>query len=438
VSKTKTTSKRRSFLEYMDYTGVSFGTPFESIILNDRMYLDEVSTVTYGDNIPNYRDVIARGDNATTSLSGSYTKLLSYKEGKIVCEYKAHWPGTSFVNLGHVYGFGTIGPFSLVISESVPTSTSTANNRALARWNAKAAGVNRQFQGGVFFAELHKTLHGIAHPAEALFQGIERYSNAATKLRRSFVKNRAAYNSLTASRRRSVSKAFSTAASGLWLEQSFHWLPLYYDIQGAINALAATWDSWPSVSVKVSAFDEQSHVRLQSSHLSGIASWITCVDTVSGVSVRLYGKVRVRPRLPWRPDMAALGFDFASFVPTLWELVPYSWAVDYFTNIGDIIYGCSQGGTDVAWTSRSQKRLVKKSFTSTGDASYKAVASPPFVLDYSYISSLPSEVVIEKAIFDRTPQIDTYIPSLDWRVPGLSLKWLNVGAAFLQRSMAFL
>jgi hypothetical protein len=44
----------------------------------------------------------------------------------------------------------------------------------------------------------------------------------------------------------------------------------------------------------------------------------------------------------------------------------------------------------------------------------------------------------ETANLSRASYVGSLIPDLDIKIPGLSLKWLNLGAVFLQRSLAFL
>jgi hypothetical protein len=44
-----------------------------------------------------------------------------------------------------------------------------------------------------------------------------------------------------------------------------------------------------------------------------------------------------------------LQLDLPHFLPTVWDLIPYSFVVDYFTNIGDYLSGLSLRFSDVSW-----------------------------------------------------------------------------------------
>lgn len=401
------------------------------------------STIAYGANYPDWRTRILDGNNATTNLSGTVQRVLRSKEGFMHAKLVQvpNSPNTTAFEVREDTGFGYLGMTAPLFhsNPSFPTiSLTTATNRALARYNAKVAQVNRQFQGGVFFGELAEALHGIRHPAEALFKGIEKYSTAATKLRRTYVKSKADFLALSRSRRRKVARAFSDSATGLWLENSFHWVPLMYDIQGAISAFEHTMDALPHQMVKASAYDEVQRVSTQSSWGTGriFAGTVSRTETRSA-SVKFYGIVQVGPRVSFQPDRKALGFDLRSFVPTVWELIPYSWAVDYFTNIGDILYGASYGGSDVLWTAIGTKKSARVDQIS-GLSSVQPVPTSGWHFTTLQGSMKSSEVATETAQIARATYTGPFVPGLEFRVPGLSLKWLNLGAVFLQRSLAFL
>jgi len=49
------------------------------------------------------------------------------------------------------------------------------------------------------------------------------------------------------------------------------------------------------------------------------------------------------------------GFDWQTAVLTAWEIIPYSFLVDYFINIGDILEASLFNQTNLAWVNRSWK-----------------------------------------------------------------------------------
>jgi len=52
---------------------------------------------------------------------------------------------------------------------------------------------------------------------------------------------------------------------------------------------------------------------------------------------------------PLVEDMKTFGFRPEEFVPTAWELIPYSFVVDYFTNVNDIINAWAYRSAGIEW-----------------------------------------------------------------------------------------
>lgn len=446
MSKTVVVQRRYTFPVIGNYVSAQFNGTGESPVSYSVSGVS-ISTVTRGENLPNWMRLIRLGENATTSLSGTIQRVQPLRWGKV----EAFWSYESDFNPQQWYkrygGYSGIFVLDTVLpTAAIPLSSQKAEDLALARFNERVAEVNRQFQGGVFFAELTKTLHGLRNPAEALFKGIERYSHAAKKLRKRTIakylrlKNADDFvgpidlRSLNRKQRRLASAEFRKAAAGLWLEHSFHWVPLMYDIQGAVSALKASWERLPSEFVKVSATDEQSVTGAfaTNSYGAGFIAVNVRVRDVASASVRMYGRVRVGTRVQNWPDSKALGYDIRSFVPTIWELIPYSWAVDYFTNIGDIIYGLSYGGQDVMWAARGIKRSIRRTHLGTAQIVPQVAPANHHTTAWR-TNAITSELLAEKAVISRATYTGNYVPLFEWSVPGMSLKWLNLGAAFLQR-----
>jgi hypothetical protein len=447
MSKTKTIV-RRYFLPCQGKYTVEQYNGFSEIPDSFNTAGVTTSVVTTGENLPNWMRLIRLGENATTSLSGTVQRVQPLRYGS----FSASWSYEPDVPNNTWYkrygGFSGLLANIPVLSGSNPSliSSRTAEDLALARFNSRVAEVNRQFQGGVFLAELGKTLHGLRHPAEALFKGLEGYFYAAKKLRNKTI---AKYlklkklddfvgplnlRDLSKRQRRIASKEFTKAATGLWLEKTFHWLPLMYDIQGAVSALSHTWQRLPSEFVKVSATDVQDVVGEYGSHSLAFITANIVTTQRTYASVRMYGRVRIGTRISNWPDSKALGYDIRSFVPTLWELLPYSWAVDYFTNLGDILYGLSYGGQDVVWCARGIKRSIERRHVASNDTKFQ---SPPAFHHNTMFRTdgITSEVLAEKATISRATYTGNYVPLFEWHVPGMSLKWLNLGAVWLQRSV---
>jgi hypothetical protein len=78
---------------------------------------------------------------------------------------------------------------------------------------------------------------------------------------------------------------------------------------------------------------------------------------IDQVTVRFKGHLLAQPEMtPW-DNFALFGFTPSEFVPTAWELLPYSFLVDYFTNIGDILSSSVTSTARLAWSNRTIRSL---------------------------------------------------------------------------------
>lgn len=71
-------------------------------------------------------------------------------------------------------------------------------------------------------------------------------------------------------------------------------------------------------------------------------------------------------------ELAALstlsGFSLRDWVPTLWNCIPYSFVIDYFTNVGDVVEFYSTDLSSVVGISKSVKREQTQHMVWTLDA----------------------------------------------------------------------
>jgi len=388
------------------------GTSSYSVPWND--------TITKGDNIPGWRDKLRRGENVTTQL-GVVGNTIRVKRGFLIEKRKlasppvpsdtASW--TMKGDFGLSYTFGG-NPSSL--------STGTANNRALGRFLEQIRSVNTTFQGGVFFGEIAQTIHGIRNPAQGLRKLVTSYHQAARKLR-------------SVEGFRVLRIPFEKHLAELWLEHSFHWLPLIHDINDAARTLSEFLiheESRPkSKPVRATGTSESNVVSSAAGQSNGGLQWLTHETSKGKVTVVFRGAVRVNPRNSVSMAPELLGFNPGSFLPTIWELMPYSFLIDYFTNIGDIVNGWSLWSTNLMW---SNQTVIKESIIERTASSKQAL----WKNDLSHASfsfSAPSVTCTRREI-SRSTYSGTFVPTLEFEIPGLgSKKWLNIAALAIARSV---
>jgi len=121
-------------------------------------------------------------------------------------------------------------------------------------------------------------------------------------------------------------------ASDLWLGYSFGVAPLTNDI--ASLAVALTTDRNLSAKRKKFAASYSRDYGTTSVTLSGSEAlhrtYTRHVQSKSGLETLL-------TPVQYGADTSRLGLDWSNVLPAVWEAIPYSFLVDYFTNAGDVI-----------------------------------------------------------------------------------------------------
>jgi hypothetical protein len=116
------------------------------------------------------------------------------------------------------------------------------------------------------------------------------------------------------------------------------------------------------------------------------------------------------------------GLGTRDFIPTIYELIPYSFLVDYFVNIGEILNAWSFNQADLAWHNDTNREVF--------DTSVQVI--PRVAKDENGFTTLDSHVVLQNS-FIRTVTFvrrsdPLGLPSLAFRFPGLGTKALNIAA----------
>jgi hypothetical protein len=191
---------------------------------------------------------------------------------------------------------------------------------------------------------LHERQKTFAGAVDRLTQ-LARFTRA---VRRFDVK--AASDALRVNKRPRVDK--KTQSSGLWLEYHFGWEPLVKDIGNAMETLNRDFSE---KRIKAGA---RNHERQLVITRNGVNFESSSLDIATGV--RMGGTVRIVN--PNTSLLADLGFINPASV--LWEAVPFSFVVDWFANVGQVIASYSDfAGKSVsdAYTTAFQERTWSSS-----------------------------------------------------------------------------
>jgi hypothetical protein len=288
-------------------------------------------------------------------------------------------------------------------------SSSVADNTALMRFANEIRQAQTALQGGVVLGELRETLRMIRHPAQALRTGLGDYLE--------FIRGNKA--------RRRTSKNFLADS---WLEYSFGWTPFISDIFAGAQALRQIRQRSYDHKVIKSIGTAQSMLP-QGDMGKGLEGGHTITGTVLETSeyIVIYrGAVRLPIGNRALMTRQNLGFTWSNFIPTVWELIPYSFLVDYFPNIGDVLSAWSLWDVNMGWMNKTtiDKRTRKVTMNRIASLNYNN-------LWYSIETKTltPCVSTTEVRTVNRSRYTGSLVPDFRFEIPGMSsLKWLNLAA----------
>lgn len=368
-----------------------------------------------------WRRLIAEHLSATTSIQGTRQKvnqINGYLRLKRTANPNLPPNHPSWEQFTYDW-YGALIVASLPTMRNV-TSLAKAETLAAEHFLANARRSLSSFQGGTFVAELGKAIHGIKRPAESLRQYLIKHANDAKRLLRQ------------GRRAKRTARQLNKVISDLWLERQYQWGPLANDMDAAGESLAKLRDLEEGQVVKGAGNDTFVSEPTTYSINDGNPLYVRYkVRYVEEADVRFYGEVlayhaeRPGPFLSYVGKR--LGLTLSEVLPTAWELIPFSFVADYFSNTGAMIAAYSFPTANIRWLNRAMLSTARHVVV---DPQVIKLASDPTV-QYEYLSDNPGSFNSTTGQFFRSPyEASDLLPSFRLEIPGISgwAKWLNLSA----------
>lgn len=360
-----------------------------------------------GSSNPNWRrQVYVDHTNATTNMSGEFVSL-DASPGNGRNTFKPAWEQTYSGDLA-ADRYTDPGKPTILMT--------TAHEKAVQQAYKQIRKTQVRMSGQVFLGELKEAMHMLRSPAEGLRRALkDRYLDVLQK------------------RRRRDPLGWKKAIPQTWLEGCFGWRPFLNDLQDAASAYedvrkgleSKRYEQIRAVGRARTSVSEASEDYTPVGNM-----WVRAHKVVTDDAVCVIrGQVKALTETTTMNKLKLFGLTPDEFIPTVWELLPWSFLVDYFTNIGDILEAGATDVSSLAWVAEAQ----------IGIRTMKVDVSPNIALTKSgqganfltYTGS-PSHAVWKHRSVQRGTGVDLSIPPLSFSLPTGPIQQLNMVALAAQ------
>lgn len=376
-----------------------------------------------GDRVTNWKAKIRSGGDATSNMTSDRLGSVDRTPGSSSLRYYALSNPT--VKRYDTWE-GYVSPLTNVFHLTNPFLS--VDNKALSKIYKKIREEQSLINGQAFLGELRQTIMMLKKPYASIAQLVNRHVDTLGKRKRG-LSGPSKYKK----------QAWKDIIASTWLETQFGLKPLMSDVEAIAQTIAHL------------QVNPTRRVRLQAREFSVNRQVSTEDPTIVPNSFMVYlGTTVIESRYDcqWTvglavtdtANMAAVerarqgfGFTLENFVPALWEVLPWSWLVDYFSNVGEIIEAgttCTSGVTFSCKTTRESTvgtaiRTVNEQLTAA------RCAASSHRLDSLSGGSLGTNSILRRTVV-RTKQ-PLGMPTLELSLPGSRGQWANMMAVAVSR-----
>jgi hypothetical protein len=356
-----------------------------------------------GEKMPKWKDRIKNKIAATTSYV-AYKKDATYSVGRIAA--KKHLSTNPQQRSLDVVAGCFVSPVSMPLFGA---PVGSAVSRAAGEWYSHLREAYSTFKGAVFSGEAREARKMMANRANQMIGMINPYQKRAKRIWRGKGSNRARLRSL----------------ANNWLELQYGWLPLVSDLEDLNKTLN---NPKPQYKIVTALAGHTTKTRVEAGDAAGPLKWLNCTQTDTSCVIRHKGQARLHQD-PSGGHFQDFGFHTKEFLPTAWELCPWSFLVDYFTNVSDIVNALAYARANLVWMSSS--RIEEKTVKSY---SHSPSCTLPNGYDLDYLSHQPSQTIVSsKQVFRSGDPVP--VPDLHFEVPSPK-QFVNMTALFVARKFS--
>lgn len=373
-------------------------------------YLKKTSTVTKGGGVPQWRRKIAMGKNCTTTLTGlKYSCVQTPGRAYLRLKLKPQY-NPALYSRYKVYD--RVGYFSMPIDYPIYSVSgdlvTEASNTAKQAVMKKIISQQQAFQALVFAGEGRQTVRMIQGASTAAAGAIRNYLLDVKKRSRQLP--------------RGLTRRLD-ALAGMWLGFSYGLVPLLSDMDSGAEALAEDMSIYRHQLVTGFGEVEGEATRITGQTVEGGMTIGKSDKTWSKVVVIYRAMVDLERSTQFRKTATNLGVSLSSFLPSIYELIPYSFLLDYFTNVNEIVNAWSWGRSGLGWSSRTEVSTRIREVNTT-----YCKHNPAIQYDVDDSDYRPCSLITSVRQVNRDTYYGDFVPSLEFELPKSATKLANLGA----------
>lgn len=197
-----------------------------------------------------------------------------------------------------------------------------------------------------------------------------------------------------------------------WLQLQFGLLPDLHDMESLLTGLQNTIKSAPPRKKLSATYKDDAQASSVRTEINQVVPMTVKYNSLT--KRKTVGKVGATIKIEFQNQKQTLahtfGVDIEDVLPALWEVTPWSWLVDYFTNAGDFInLAALRRGV---WTNGWAVEI---------DDIFSSEISLPIACVYGTIKASKSGIISSRSFtFNRsTFDVDAYVPSVHFSSPNL-------------------
>lgn len=383
-----------------------------------------VNTRYTGANRLDFRQRIAEGKDATTSLIG--VRYTSKTAKGVYAGHQTLAPKFKYLMQGDLLAnhISTYMPLSPASTSVVSKAKSSAQIKFAKEYKKQT---EQNFAGGVFCGQLLQTIRELSRPAQGLRHGVRalyvdmralyRERQRLDRYGRTWVRNKNSWRQL------------SHAVSDTWLEWRFGHSANIQDVDDAAQAIRAlaSGRAFDLIVMKAGGSAESgiSHSMVNfNPHPSLLNNRAVVFGAKSeAASYTIRGAWRNENPSGQMPLPMRFGIGVLDVLPTAWELVPWSFFVDYFVNIGEVLDAWQMRFVKFAWLNGTTR--------SSTTVNLSNIVPTPYNGGYTTDSCFGGHAEISRYDVDRQTISNQWETDFMVRLPGIeknSGKWLNIAA----------